>query len=302
MERSFEAVRRAAEQGAALFAGNGVGTIAVEGGERSSWLNGLVTCDVTKLAPGVAAYGLAVVKVGRIITDLFVVEAGERLLVGLPAAKVAPFREHLERFLVMEDATHEDASAELAWAFAHGPRAAEIFASVAPKHGAFAGSVDVTGLGGAAAAVPRAALEGFLRDAEAAGAVAGTDEDWDRLRIERRLARFGVDFDEQNYPQEANLADLAVSFQKGCYLGQEVVCRLQMRGNVSRRIVTLHLDGEVPQPGAELTSDGRAAGKVTSATVDPTGGSMALAMVRCVFTEPGTVLDLGGRPATVISK
>src|SRR5262245_46257574 len=73
-------VVEAARQGAAWFRAS-LGTVAIEGPDRKTWLNGLVTCDVAKVAPGKAAYGLAVVKVGRILTDLFVVDAGERLLV-----------------------------------------------------------------------------------------------------------------------------------------------------------------------------------------------------------------------------
>lgn len=297
-------VIKAAERGAAIFAGSSYGTISIEGEERKSWLNGLVTCDVSKVAPSVGAYGLAVVKVGRIITDLWVVDAGEILLVGLPREKVEPLREHLEGYLMMEDAAHEDASASYAWAFAHGPKALEIAATVAPKYGGIAASVDVTGLGGAVMVVPSDAFQASLDDFVATGGedvALGSDEDWDALRVLRRFPRFGVDFDEKTYPQEASLEKLAVSFQKGCYLGQEVICRLEMRGHVSRKLVPLSLSGpELPAKGAEVKADGRAIGQVTSATLDEAGDAVALAMIRYAYAEPGKKVEVSGKEATVI--
>lgn len=296
-------IRKAAERGAALFLAPNLGTIAIEGKDRKTWLNGLVTCDVLKVEAGVAAYGLAVVKVGRIVTDLWVVDAGERLLVALPREKVEPVREHLEQYLMMEDALHEDASASHAWAFAHGPKAAELFAKLAPAHGGVAGVVDTIGLGGAIAALPPDALSAMVDEAVASEEVAlGSEEDWDALRIERHLPRFGIDFDEKTYPQEASLEKLAVSFQKGCYLGQEVVCRLEMRGHVSRRIVPLAIEGDVPARGAEVSADGRSVGQVTSATSDGKGGAIALAMVRFAYSEPGMKVEVTGRPAVVMSR
>lgn len=297
-------LQQAAEQGAALFEAPQLGTIAIEGKDRQSWLNGLVTCDVMKVAPGAAAYGLAVVKVGRIITDLFVLDAGERLLVGLPREKVEPLREHLEQYLMMEDAVHEDVSSSYAWAFAHGPKAEKLFAELLPKHGGTFGKVDLLGLGGAVAALPPDRLAGMLDEAVAQGGsdvVRGTESEWDALRIAKHLPLFGKDFDEKTYPQEASLEKLAVSFQKGCYLGQEVVCRLEMRGHVSRKIVPLAVEGAgVPAKGAEVKADGRVIGSVTSATQGP-DGVVALAMVRYAFSEPETKVEVDGRAATVLA-
>jgi folate-binding protein YgfZ len=116
------------------------------------------------------------------------------------------------------------------------------------------------------------------------------------------LPRFGVDFGEKNYPQEASLEKIAVSFSKGCYLGQEVVCRLEMRGHVIKKIVPVGLTtGDPPALGAEVKStEGKVVGSVSSATTTE-AGSVALAMVRVDFTEPGTKLDVGGREATVLA-
>ena len=281
-----------------------LGTIAASGPERATWLNGLVTSDLTKLGPGTASYGLVLVKIGRILADVWLVPAGERLLLGVPRERVGALREHFERYLMMEDASHADASDEFAWALVHGPRAAELLSEVPALHGGFGGAFDVTGLGGGAVAAPPDRLDALLDDMKSRGAdiVLGSDADWDELRIRRSLPRFGVDFGDKNYPQEASLEKIAVSFQKGCYLGQEVVCRLEMRGHVVKKIVPVRLEGDPPAAGAEVRSvEGKVLGSVSSTTHGDDHGALALAMVRLDFTEPGTKLDVGGREATVLA-
>jgi len=296
-------VHEIAERGAVLFEAGELGTIAIEGKDRKTWLNGLITCDVMKVAPGVAAYGLAVVKVGRIITDLFVLDAGERLLVGVPRTKVEPLREHLEQYLMMEDAAHEDVSDSHAWVVAHGPKAERLVAELAPKHGGVSGKLDLLRLGGAVAVVSPEQVQPLLDDALQAGGpdvLRGSEGEWEALRIARHLPRFGIDYDEKTYPQEASLEKLAVSFQKGCYLGQEVICRLEMRGHVSRKIVPLAVEGdEVPERDAEVKADDRVIGNVTSATRGP-DGVIALAMVRYAYAQPETKVEVAGRGARVL--
>lgn len=294
-------MRRAAADGAAVFAAPELGTIEVAGGDRKSWLNGLLTSDVSQVRPGVASYGLAVVKIGRILSDLWVLDAADRVLVGAPRARVSPLREHFERYLVMEDATHEDASSAWAWMHAHGPAAADVLAEAARAHAGFSGAFDLLGAGGAVLAVPAAAREAALATLGArAGVTIGSAEAWDLFRTERAFPRFGVDYGDQNYPQEASLEKLAVSFNKGCYLGQEVVCRLEMRGHVSKKLVPIRLDGPAPERGAEVTTDdGKAIGTVSSAVPDGRGGALALAMMRYAFSEPGTRVKVAGREASV---
>src|SRR4029453_11207955 len=96
--------REAASTGALVVRAPELGTIAVTGRDRQSWLNGLVTSDLGRLGPGVASYGFVLVKVGRIVSDAWIVPAGDRMLVGAPRDRVAVLREHLERYLMMEDA------------------------------------------------------------------------------------------------------------------------------------------------------------------------------------------------------
>jgi folate-binding protein YgfZ len=247
---------------------------------------------------------------------VWVVSAGDRLLLGAPHDRIAALRDHFEKYLVMEDASHVDVSHEFSWAFAHGPRAAAIVAEVPPHHGAYGGAFDVTGLGGGALVAPKEKLEDVLAEmTREPDVVIGSDEDWETLRVQRFLPRFAVDFGDKNYPQEAALEKIAVSFSKGCYLGQEVVCRLEMRGHVVKKVVPLRLTGgDPPAAGAEVRSnEGKVVGSISSAASDdgasaggpqaaPSTTSLALAMVRVDFTQPGTKLDVAGREATVIGQ
>jgi folate-binding protein YgfZ len=153
---------------------------------------------------------------------------------------------------------------------------------------------------------PRAEVRAVLeRAVAAAGGMLGDDEGWEALRLERGVARFGVDFDEKTYPQEASLEKVAVSFDKGCYLGQEVVCMLQMRGRVKRKLASIVIEAEaVPRRGAAVTDEaGTPVGEVTSAATSPTlGKAVALAMIKREKAEQGQRVVVGGARAEVVDR
>ena len=279
--------------------------IVVTGKDRTSWLNGLVTCELAKRERGEGAYGLLVEKKGRIQTDLFILPDADEsaLLLAVPASLRETLLATLDHYLIMEDA--ELASPELVFLVAHGPRANELRA-LAP----FGGTVDLLGHGGVVLAAPASDGPAFeARIAEAAanlGGVVADDATWEAVRIEHGLPRFGVEFDATHYPQEAALEKLAVSFQKGCYLGQEVVYMLQERGHVKRKLVPLDLDvGDLPLTGAAVTTiAGEAVGDIRSATLGPSSGKpVAIAMVKWAHANPGTELRVATgdaqRPARV---
>jgi len=229
---TLERERRAAHEGALIQLAPELGTLVVTGAERQSWLNGMVTCELAKLELGSGAYGLAVAKGGKILAELWILIARDRILIGALRDRVAMLREHFDKHLIMEDAEVSEASDEIGWLLLHGPLASEA-ASVARKtdgdHAIEAAAIAWTDLGGAAVAAPATHLQAILGEITAAlgeRAAITTPDSFERIRIEEGIARFGVDFDDQNYPQEASLERLAVSFQKGCYLGQETVFML----------------------------------------------------------------------------
>lgn len=292
----------AAARGALLVTAGHLGTIEVTGPDRQSWLNGLVTSDVAKLVPGRVSYGLALVKIGRIISDVYVLLAGDRLLVAAQRDRVAQLEEHLEKYLIMEDAAHRDVSDSYVWIFAQGPRGAEVAGAAAAIDGVYAGTVDLQGPPDGIVAIPAARRDEVLAQivAKVPDSATGSEEDAEQLRIRRHLPRYGVDFGDKNYPQEASLEKIAVSFNKGCYLGQEVVCRLEMRGHVVKKLVPLQIAGDPPANGAEVRSaDGKVLGAVSSSVAND-AGAVGLAMLRVDFAEPGTEVDVGGREATVL--
>jgi folate-binding protein YgfZ len=278
----------------------------ITGADRLSWLNGMLTCDLANAKPGDAVYGLAVSQKGRILSDLFVIVESERALVLVRRAVAASLAVDFERHLMMEDAELAPEVEAFSVLGIHGPRSAALL-DAARAAGASGGLVDVIGLGGAVLASPRDRRDDVRRAIDAAlareGGVFGDDAGWEALRVERAVPRFGVDFDETTYPQEAGLEASAVSFSKGCYLGQEVVCMLQMRGHVKRKLAQLVFsEGVAPMPGAHVFDGegGPDVGRVTSAASSPTlGKPVALAMLKLGLVESGRSVRVDGRPARV---
>lgn len=136
-------------------------------------------------------------------------------------------------------------------------------------------------------------LEGALLHAvESAGGSPVGREAWDIWRVERGIPEYGSDFGLENLPQETGLTERTVSFDKGCYTGQEVVARIHYRGHVNQRLMGLQAGGDEPlAPDAELFREARASGRITSPVQSPRFGSIALGMIRREV-DPGTLLSL----------
>jgi folate-binding protein YgfZ len=297
----------AARRGALAIAASGA-TLVITGADRLAWLNGLTTCDIAKKKAGEATYGLVVARNGRVLADVVVFVDEDRLVLALPPAVAETLRLHFEHYLVMEDAQVEPGSTAFETWFVHGPRSHELLEK-ARGAGGIGAAIDRTGLGGAIIFADRDHHEEVRREivratSEVGGAI-GDDAGWRALRLERGVAEFGEDFDDTTYPQEAGLEKIAVSFDKGCYLGQEVICMLEMRGHVKRRLTPLVLDATgVPPPGTGVTDlAGVAVGEVTSAALSPTlGRTIALAMVKRAQAQLASVVLVNGVRAEVVDR
>lgn len=248
--------------------------VRVTGKDRFAWANGVLTSDVKALEGKTgprAQLACALDQKGKIQADVvvFVDDAAEgtSLHLWLPRSRAADVVAAWDRYIVMEDV---ELSVDEALRLFHVEGASPLRA--APFDALGEGGFVVEGDPGLPE-VPAAEVEA--------------------RRIAAGRAAFGVDFDDKNYVHEAGLDQRAVSFTKGCYLGQEVVCMLQMRGHVNKRLVQLAVPAGVA-PGAEVTVDGQAVGAVTSVA-----GDVALAMVKYAHSEPGKSLAVGGAPATV---
>jgi hypothetical protein len=284
--------------------------VRVRGDERRDWLNGQVTNDVRAAQGGQGVYALAVTVRGKIMADVWVLDRGEELAVLLPNAASAHVLESFERQIIMEDVELVPAP-ELRVVSVQGPLATGALAPLALD----AHVCDELGSGGMFAllrADAYAAEWTRLRSAiEAAGGLVSDDAGFELARLRAGRPRFGKDFSEQNYPQEAGLKQRAVSFNKGCYLGQEVVCTLESRGRLSRELVRLQSAGAavggsapIPNAGDQLRdAQGDVVGQITSAVLDPIAGvTFALGYVKPAHAAPDTTLHADDVALRVIAK
>ena len=284
---------------AALTSGAGVvrrhdrGTLQVTGPDRLLWLQGLLTNDVAALPPGGVCDAAYLTPQGRMITDMRVFSAADRALLDVPASLSAALQSRLESLLFSEDAQVSDVSQELTIVDLHGPRAPSL--SRSPdliRDDAFA-------VPGYSALVSKDDVEATVARLVAQGAIETNLETLDVVRIESGRPRFLVDMDEHTIPLEAGLERTAISFTKGCYVGQEVIVRVTQRGGgrVAKKLVGLRMNhGQVPLTSDPITSSGRQIGRVTSAAWSPAlAAGVALGYVHRDFVEPGTVVEIDGK-------
>lgn len=312
------------------------GTISVEGADRASFLHGLLTNDVRALEAGDGCYAAWLTPQGRLITDMRLLMLADRLLLGVRATDAPALAARLDRLVFSEDVRIRDVGAELGELRLAGPRAAEVLAeilatvleglstpiardlSALPEYGCVEIPTDgeaIVTAGDRELGVPAfdvlapPAYAAVLRQALEARTVPRLDEAAaEALRIEAGRPRFGVDMDSETIPLEAGIEDRAISFSKGCYVGQEVIVRVTTRGQgrVARKLVGLVLDGSrIPDRGEAVFADDREIGRVTSATWSPRlGRPAALAYVHRDFTEPSTRVGVGAgsRAAAVVAR
>ncbi|NOU28942.1 MAG: hypothetical protein HOO96_13645 [Polyangiaceae bacterium] len=257
------------------FKDDSAAVVRVEGKDRLSWLNGLVTCELAGAAPGQAIYGLFVSRVGKIQSDLWVLVAESAIYMVVPAASAEALSTMLDAHLIMEDAVMTSEPDLLpAFAFGSAPAAGE----------------------GVRGTFRWAGEEGSLTlVARGADLPSGPS---DAVRLRHGWPRFGVDFDATMLPHEASLEGVAVSFNKGCYLGQEVVCMVELRGQVKRKLVRLALPALVAPATAVLDADGNTIGETKSAALVD-GVATAFALVKRAQSEPGASVHVAGAAATI---
>lgn len=291
--------------------------IVVSGRDRASYLQGLLTNDIVALGAGQGCYSAYLTAQGRMITDLYVYELGDVMVLRLPPATKDAMLQRLDQFIFSEDVQLADASDSQTAIAVVGPAAHEMLAATLtgdaapgeltamPMHGVrragFGGSsVIVTrteriGEDGFELMVDRAHAEALHTSLTAAGCAMLDDESAEALRIEAGIPLWGVDMTDDTIPLEAGIEQRAISFTKGCYVGQEVIIRVLHRGHgrVARKLVGLEFppDAAVPPPGLALQADDKPAGEVTSATWSPSSRRpLALGYVKRDFVEAGTAL------------
>jgi folate-binding protein YgfZ len=316
----------AARQHSASIDRSGRGRIVVSGRDRASYLQGLLTNDIVALTAGQGCYAAYLTAQGRMIADLDVYELGDVLLLTLAGDVKDGVLAKLDQFIFSEDVQLGDVTATFAQIAVVGPDAAGVVAAVMaglpadalralPEHGnaratwnggpAIVTRVSDTGEPGYDLFVEHAQAGALTAALAGAGTVVLDEATAEALRIEAGVPLFHRDMDEETLPLEAGIESRAISFNKGCYVGQEVVIRVLHRGHgrVVRKLVGLTFGadaGHAPVPGAVIRSGERDAGHVTSSTVSPSlQRPIALAYVHRDFLEPGTKLTVAGAEAVV---
>jgi folate-binding protein YgfZ len=292
--------------------------IAVAGPDRATYLQGLLTNDIPALSAGTGCYAAWLTPQGRMLTDMHVLESGELILLDVPAETADATRERLEQFIFTENVQVELLAGKLTGVWIHGPKAPAVVEGVMGmsglagwrdyQHTQSVARIDQLGVPGFGLYLEPSRERDLIAALIQAGAREVSHEAIEAARIEAGYPVFGIDMTDDTIPLEAGIEERALSMSKGCYVGQEVIIRVLHRGHgrVARKLVTLRIDGAVPQRGARLFAADRDVGFVTSAAVSPRLGTIAMGYVHRDFLTPGTTLDLatdsGRVPATVTER
>jgi folate-binding protein YgfZ len=316
----YDAVREGARAG--LIDLSSRGRIEVSGSEAVQFLNGLITNDVKALEEGAWMRAAFPNVQGRLIAEARVLRlAPDRFLFDTEAASCAPVLKTLERFTLAGDFRVGDLTGEIALLSVQGAHAANLIAATLGTEAAHVerGRISSAKWNDRPLYVIRATVtaeDGFDLFVEATGAASLWDaltaagarplgfDALEVLRIEAGVARYGVDVDETNVVLEA-VADDAVSFTKGCYIGQEIIARIHWRGHVAKKLTGLVFDQPVDAKRDDKirAMDGREIGRLTSVTFSPQlSRTVALGYVKYDYLAPGTKVRVlsGERELTAI--
>ena len=284
------------------------------GSDGRNFLHNFCTNEIHSLPDGLGCEAFLLNAKGRILGHIFVATEGDRLWISSVPGQAQPLLEHLEKYHLLEEFQLRDRSAETAEFLVTGPEAAKTLASC---------GVDVSNLqrfqsfrfqldDECDVFVQRLDLLAFpdflLTSTESApisrqlldqGAVAGSSEAFESLRVEAGFAVYGIDLSSDNLAQEAGRTETAISFTKGCYLGQEPVARIHALGHVNRQLRVLRIsDGEMPPTGTAILNPRKPEkeiGLLTSVAWSwKHNSALAIATVRSQFSSPGTELPLVG--------
>jgi tRNA-modifying protein YgfZ len=307
----------ALRQGCGLADRSGAGGMEMAGADRLRFLHAYVTCEVKALAAGQGAYGFFTSPQGRILADVVVSAHADRLWLELPAGHAEVIAAHLRKYLIA-DRVEMRPLPQVPLTLA-GPRAAAVLAGktsgveipealwshVPARVAGVEVRVQRTGRLGVPAFtiwVDEQEAAATWRELLAGGAAQPVGQEaLELVRIEAGLALFGHEFGPQSFPQETGAEAEAVSYTKGCYLGQEVVARIHYRGGVQKSLCGLLFAGPgVPSPGTPLLSDGREAGAIGTAVYAPAlQRPIGLAILHRRAAAPGTRLEVGASGGAV---
>jgi folate-binding protein YgfZ len=313
---------------AAISTGAGIATlddrliVRIVGDDRIPFMHGMCSNDIKGLASGVVAPALILTEHAHIIADFFVYADADALLIEIDRALWPKARAHLEKFLVADDVEFEELD-NLGVIDVEGPAAAKVAATVAGEsaeslptwcHAEFDGVryANLLRFGGPAFTllVERARIASMIEALKARGLSTGVREiaavgaeTLEILRVEHGIVRVGVDTVEKSIALEARL-DAAISFSKGCYVGQETIERATARGGVKKKLFGVRIEGDrVPLAGGAIMLGGREVGRLTSVVQSPRLGIIGLSIIHHSAWQTGTrvtIADAAGESVATV--
>jgi folate-binding protein YgfZ len=324
----FGAEYRAIRRAVALVDTNFRAVFSLSGPDRNRYLNAVLTSNVRDLKTGQGTIGLLLTPQGHILAEIETIALADRILAISHAMVRDRTYSTLDKFIIMDDVMLEDLTSSMGTLDLVGPRSAELISGLArldisampegthveAKLGLIPCRIirhTLVGHPAATLVVTREQLtplwQELARRVSASGGAPAGMEALNSIRLESGAAWFGQDYDDKVIPHEAGLELSHISYEKGCYTGQEIVVRVQSRGHANRRLTGLQfLDGKAPAVGAKLLVPGDPAGKeagqVTSTGFSPQlGRRIGLGYVRREHAATGTRLNASGTAAEVIS-
>ena len=290
-------------RGCGLLDASERGKLAVTGAEAKAFLQGQVTNDVEGLEPGTGCYAAFLTHKGKMLGDLRILDAGDELLLDCERSALQGLFNLLRRATLGRAAELHKRTLQRGLLSLVGPEARAVAGADeaglgVKEHEHVATTVDgrpvrlvATDAGGVDVLCLAEDTDAVAAALAAAGAVPVGEAAAEVVRVERGRPRYGIELDDSVIPQEAGLNERAVSFTKGCYVGQETVARLHYRGKPNRHLRGLKLSGPA-EPGAELRLGPKVVGRLASVVESPRLGPIALGFVRRE-AEPGDILAVG---------
>lgn len=291
--------------------------LIVSGKDRTRWLNGMITNNIRDLPEGRGNYSFLLTPQGRIQGDLYAYNCGEYLMLGTERFQTPAILDRLKKYIIMDKVEIEDISDRLTAIGVQGPKSKDILGNAgfnAPDLESMQIAdmscrdigLSITRMTGEkfetyelwmAAENAPAVWEALVT----AGAVPVGMDALEAFRVAAGIPRYGLDITDRDLPQETGQQQ-ALNFNKGCYVGQEIVERIRARGNVHRALAGLVIEGAVPQAHSKVLLDGKEVGEVTSALAVPSGDGervIGLGILRREASKPGTVVRVSDSTATV---
>ncbi len=269
------------------------GKIAFTGEDRVRWLHGMVSNDVKGLAPGQGCYCFVLDAQGHIRADANVYAESDRLILDCAPEFTAELAALLDRYIIMDQVEMTVIGSEMGTLAVEGPKSADLLTQVDTRELIHYPVPRGTWLWGSSMRLAEARAQ-----LQAAGATPAGEAAYDAMRIEAGILRAGVDTDDSTIANETGCLR-ALHFNKGCYIGQEIVERVRTRGQVKRILAGFAADGEIAA-GSRVAAGGADVGRITSAAFSPGLNCwVALGYVRKEHSNPGGEVTIGGQMARV---